>query len=184
MIFCVCETFSRETVVAPSRPRMITSRRHPPLLFFGPPTRPTTHTPHNTRSRGITNRGAPDQNRRFATGLARAHVFWGFAQLTTSRSRLARTRHHRRQSNITPEFCGITEFRCPGPTPSDAASPVCPSRHHKAGYGQLPSGSQRTPLSRLPFKRTATTISSHHDMHITSLHITSHAPTDPTGVGS
>ena len=76
MIFCVCETFSRETVAAPSRPRMITSRRHPLFFFFGPPTRPTTHTPHNTRSRGVKNRGAPDQNHRFATGLARAHGFW------------------------------------------------------------------------------------------------------------
>ena len=94
----------------------------------------------------------------------------GFAQLTTSRSRLARTRHHRRQSSVTSEFGDVTEFRCPGPTPSDAASPVCPSRHHKAGYGQLPPGSQRMPLSRLPFKRTATTISSHHDMHITPPH--------------
>ena len=68
---------------APSRPRMITSRRrHPLFFFFGPPTRPTTHTPHNTRSRGVKNRGAPDQNHRFATGLARAY---GFGVLRSSR---------------------------------------------------------------------------------------------------
>jgi len=63
---------------APSRPRMITSRRRNPLFFFfGPPTRPTTHTPHNTRSRGVKNRGAPDQNHRFATSEGRKQRFSG-----------------------------------------------------------------------------------------------------------
>ena len=61
---------------SPSRPRIITSRRHPLFFLFGLPTRPTTHTPHNTRSRGVENCGAPDQNRRVATGLARAYGFW------------------------------------------------------------------------------------------------------------
>ena len=140
----------------------------PPLLPFR-----TSHPPYNAhatqhaipRGRELRCSGPKSPGRdRPGSGIR----FLGFAQLTTSRSRLARTRHHRRQSNATPEFFGATEFRCPGPTPSDAASPVCPSRHHKAGYGQLPPGSQRMPLSRLPFfKRTATTISSHHDdMHI------------------
>ena len=142
----------------------------PPLLPFR-----TSHPPYNAhatqhaipRGRELRCSGPKSPGRdRPGSGIR----FWGFAQLTTSRSRLARARHHRRQSNATPEFFGATEFRCPGPTPSDAASPVCPSRHHKAGYGQLPPGSQRMPLSRLPFfKRTATTISSHHDdMHIKS----------------
>ena len=69
------------------------------------------------------------------------HAAFGFcAAHEPSRTRLARTRHHRRQSSIIPEFWGVAEFRCPGPTPSNAASPVFPSRHHTAGYGQLPPG--------------------------------------------
>ena len=89
----------------------------------------------------------------------------GFAQLTTSRSRLARTRHHRRQSSVTSEFGDVTEFRCPGPTPSDAASPVCPSRHHAAGYGQLPPGLQRVQHDFHPI----TMCTSHH--HIITYYI-------------
>ena len=62
---------------------MITSRRHPPFSFSDlPPALQHTHTPHNTRSRGVNIRGAPDQNHRFATGLARAH---GFRVLRSSR---------------------------------------------------------------------------------------------------
>ena len=88
----------------------------------------------------------------------------------------------------TPEFCGVAERRCPGPTPSDVASPVCPSRHHKAGYGgQLPTGLQRMPLSRLPFKRAVARLTGCHPITIfTSQHRTIGyyiAPTDPTGVG-
>ena len=125
----------------------------PPLLPFR-----TSHPPYNAHAtqhaipRGQESRcSGPKSPVRDRPGSGIR--FLGFAQLTTSRSRLARTRHHRRQSNATPEFFGATEFRCPGPTPSDAASPVCPSRHHKAGYGQLPPGSQRMPLSRLPFQK-------------------------------
>ena len=83
----------------------------------------------------------------------------GFAQLTTSRSRLARARHHRRQSSVTSESGDVTEFRCPGPTPSDAASPVCPSRHHAAGYGQLPPSLQRV---QYDFHPITMCISHHH----------------------
>ena len=82
MIFRVCETsFTRDGGGA-----IATTNDHEPptspFFFFGPPTRPTTHTPHNTRSRGVNIRGAPDQNHRFATGLARAH---GFRVLRSSR---------------------------------------------------------------------------------------------------
>ena len=144
----------------------------PPILLFR-----TSHPPYNTHATQHATTGG--QESRCSGSGPKSPVrdrpgsgtrLLGFAQLTTSRSRLARTRHHRRQSSATPELCGVIEFRCPGPTPSDVASPVCPNRHHKAGYGQLPPGSQRMPLSRLPFKRTATTISSHHDTHITSPH--------------
>ena len=51
----------------------------PPFSSFSdlpPALHHTRHTTHNTRSRGVKNRGAPDQNHRFATGLARAHGFW------------------------------------------------------------------------------------------------------------
>ena len=40
------------------------------------------------------------------------------------------------------EICATIEFWCPCPKSSDATSPVCPSRHHKAGYGRLPLGLQ------------------------------------------
>ena len=180
MIFCVCETFTRGGGGA-----IATTNDHepptPPLIFFfGPPTRPATYNTHATQhatpgARGVKNRGAPDQNHRFATatGLARAHGFLGFCA-THDKPEPAREDAPpptavQRHTRILRRH-GIPVPRCPGPTPSDAASPVCPSRHHKAGYGQLPTGSQRTPLSRLPFKRTATAVSSHHDMYITSPH--------------
>ena len=168
MVSCV-RNISREAVAAPSRPWMATSRRHPLFLLFGPPTRPTTQTPHNTQqSRGVHYRGAPGQNCWNADGqtLGTGTLRMGFAQLTTSRSRLARTRHHRRQSSVTSEFGDITEFRCPGPTPSDAASPVCPSRHHAAGYGQLPPGLQRVQHDFHPITMMCT---SHH--HIITYYI-------------
>ena len=72
---------------------------------------------------------------------------------------------HRRQSSATSEFGDVTEFRCPGPTPSDAASPVCPSRHHAAGYGQLPPGLQRVQQDFHPI----TMCTSHH--HIITYYI-------------
>ena len=73
-------------------------------------------------------------------------------------------------------FFDVTEFWCPGPTPSDAASPVCPSRHHTAGYGQLLPGLHRAQHGFPPI----TICTSHH--HITA-YFTSRAPTEPTGVG-
>ena len=52
----------------------------PSFLFFGPPTRPTTQTPHNTQqSRGAQDRGTPGQMRagaRTARHQARAHFAW------------------------------------------------------------------------------------------------------------
>ena len=156
---------SREAAAAPSRPRMATSRRRPLFLFlFGPPTRPTTQTPHNTQQPrgGARSRYSGPNESRSADGQTpgTGTLRMGFAQLTTSRSRLARTRHHRKVVHVTPESCGVTEFGCPGPTPSDAASPVCPSRHHAAGYGQFPPR----------FAESATRLSSHHDVLITPPH--------------
>ena len=96
----------------------------PPLLLFR-----TSHPPYNTH---VTQHAIPGGQESRCSGPklpvrdrpGSDTRFWGFAQLTASRSRLARTRHHRRQSHVTPEFCGVIEFRCPGPTPSDAASSV------------------------------------------------------------
>ena len=143
----------------------------PHLPFFR-----TSHPPNNTdatqhaaipggRGGGPRSWYSGPHESRSADGqaqAARAHLLRvGFAQLTTSQSRLARTRHHRWQSRAILEFCDVAEFRCPGPTPSDdAASPVCPSRHHAAGYGQLPPR----------FAESATRLSSHHDVRITSPH--------------
>ena len=74
------ETFREEAVAAPSRPRMATSRRHPPFLFFGPPIRPTTQTPRNTQQpRGLQDRGTPGQMKagaRTASDQVRVHFAW------------------------------------------------------------------------------------------------------------
>ena len=140
MVSCV-RNHSREAAAAPPRPQMATSRRHPLFLFFGPP------TPNDTQQsrRGAKPRYSGPNESRSADGHApgTGTLRMGFAQLTASRSRLARTRHHRRQSSVTSEFGDVAEFWCTGPTPSDAASPVCPSRHHAAGYGQSLPGLQR-----------------------------------------
>jgi len=138
MVSCV-RNISRQAAAAPSRPWMATSRRHPLFLFFWTsyPPNYTDATQHAATPGGLRSRYSGPNESRSADGQAPGTGTrrMGFAQLTTSRSRLARTRHHRRQSSATPEFGDVTEFWCPGPTPSDAASPVCPSRHHAAGYG-------------------------------------------------
>ena len=137
----------------------------PPLLLFGPPTHPTTQTPHKHAIPGGQESRCSGPKSPVRDRPGSGTRFLGFAQLTTSRSRLARTRHHRRQSSVTSEFGDVTEFRCPGPTPSDAASPVCPSRHHAAGYGQLPPGLQRVQQDFHPI----TMCTSHH--HIITYYI-------------
>ena len=132
-------------MAAPSRPRMITSRRHPLFFFFGPPTRPATYTPHNTRSRGVKNRGAPEHNRRFATGLAQAH---GLGVLRSSRQVGAGSRGSvTTDGSPTPHQNSVAPQN---PVPRSNAErrslarvPEPTRRHHKAGYGQLPPGLRR-----------------------------------------
>ena len=149
MVFFVCETF-RERRRRHHRDHGWPQAADTPSSFFSdlpPAQQHSSDATHNMqRSRGgprlrysgpNESRGADGQDQ--STGTLRV----GFAQLTTNRSRLARARHHQRQSSVTSEWYDAAEFRCPGPTPSDAASPVCPSRHHAAGYGQLPPGLQR-----------------------------------------
>ena len=166
---------------------MATSRRHPFFLLYrtSHPPNYTDVTQHAATPGGSRSRYSGPNERRSADGQApgTGTLRMGFAQFTTSRSRLARTRHHRRQSSITSEFGDVIEFRRPGPTPSDAASPVCPSRHHTAGYGQFPP-----PVCRecntafIPSRYSHYTITYYIRLHHYILH--SHAPTDPTGVGS
>ena len=77
----------------------------PSSFFFGPPTRPTTQTPHDTQQSrgGAKSRYSGPNESRSADGHApgTGALRMGFAQLTSSRSRLARARHHRRQSSVT-----------------------------------------------------------------------------------
>ena len=160
------------------------SRRHP-LFFFSdlPPAlqhiRHTTRDPGGSRTAVLRNKTAGSR-----PAWLGYMVFWVLHSSRQvgagSRGRTATTdgipTPH--QNSVVSQNSGApVQRRATQPRPC----PVCPSRHHKAGYSQLSPGSQRTPLSRLPFKRTATTISSHHDMHITSpnhciLHCT-HRPT-------
>ena len=167
--FLVCETI-RERRRRHHRDHGWPQAADTPSSFFFRTSHPpnyTDATQHAAIPGGPRSRYSGPNERRSADGQTpgTGTLRMGFAQLTTSRSRLARTRHHRRQSSATSEFGDVTEFRCPGPTPSDAASPVCPSRHHAAGYGQLPPGLQRVQHDFHPI----TMCTSHH--HIITYYI-------------
>ena len=166
--FLVCETI-RERRRRHHRDHGWPQAADTPSSFFrtSHPPNYTDATQHAAIPGGPRSRYSGPNERRSADGQTpgTGTLRMGFAQLTTSRSRLARTRHHRRQSSVTSEFGDVTEFRCPGPTPSDAASPVCPSRHHAAGYGQLPPGLQRVQQDFHPI----TMCTSHH--HIITYYI-------------
>ena len=159
---------------------MATSRRHPLFLFFGPPTRPTTQTPHNTQqSRGGQDRGTPGQmnaGARTARHQARAHFAW---VLRSSRQVGAGSRGR------------VTTDGSPAPHQNSAMS-------QNSGAPVQRRATQPRPCARADTTRPATAnyppvcrecnttfIPSRCAYHITtSLHITSHAPTEPTGVVS
>ena len=153
----------------------------PPLFFsdLPPAQQHRRHTPRNPAGSKIAVLRAKRKPERGRPVTRRGHTRFGV--LRSSRqvgSRLARARHQRRQSSATSEFCDITEFRCPDPTPSDAASPV--SRVPKpTPHGRL------QPITPVCRECNTAFIPSRYAHHITtSLHITSHAPTEPAGVGS
>ena len=159
--FLCVRNHSRETVAAPSRPRMITSRRPPPpLLLFR-----TSHPPYNTHA---TQHAIP----------------WGsiIAVLRTkiTGSRPAWLRH------TVFGFCAAHDKS--EPAREDASPPTAVQRHIIIlGRRRVPvprSNTERRSLARVPeptphgrlrpitpprFEKSAT-LSSHHDMHITSPH--------------
>ena len=117
--FLVCETF-RERRRRHHRDHGWPQAADTPSSFLFR----TSHPPNNTDATqhaaipgGARSRYSGPNESRSADGQApgTGTLRMGFAQLTTSRSRLARTRHHRRQSSATSEFCGVTEIRCPEP---------------------------------------------------------------------
>ena len=148
----------------------------PPFLLFR-----TSHPPYNThatqhaipRGRELRCSGPKSPGRdRPGSGIR----FLGFAQLTTSRSRLARTRHHRRspashQNSVMSQNSGApVQRRATQPRPCARADTTRPAT---ANY---------PPVCR---ECNTTFIPSRCAHHITtSLHITSHAPTELTGVVS
>ena len=154
----------------------------PPLLLFGPPTHPTTQTPHNTRSRGVKNRGAPDQNHRFATGLARAHGFW---VLRSSRQVGAGSRGRvttdgspssHQNSAVSQNSGAPAQRRATQPRPCARADTTRPATANS------PPVCRECNTAFIPSRYSHYIITYYIRLHHYILH--SHAPTDPTGVGS
>ena len=165
MVSCV-RNHSREAAAAPSRPWMATSRRHPLFPFFrtSHPPNYTDATQHAATPGGPRSRYSGPSESRSANGQTpgTGTLRMGFAQLTTSRSRLARARHHRRQSSVTSEFCDLRCHRIPVPR----------SNAERRSLARVPEPTPRGQLRPITprFAESATRLSSHHDVHITSPH--------------
>ena len=143
---------------------------------------PYNTTPHNTRSRGVKNRGAPDQNHRFATGLARAHGFW---VLRSSRQVGAGSRGRvttdgspssHQNSAVSQNSGAPAQRRATQPRPCARADTTRPATANS------PPVCRECNTAFIPSRYSHYTITYYIRLHHYILH--SHAPTDPTGVGS
>jgi len=152
----------------------------PSFRFFGPPTRPTTQTPHNTQqSRGVQDRGTPGQmnaGARTARHQARAHFAW---VLRSSRQVGAGSRGRvTTDGSPAPHQNSVMSQNSGAPVQRRATQPRPCARADTT----RPATANYPPVCRECNKTFIPSRCAHHIT--TSLHITSHAPTELTGVVS